>query len=308
MIKKRTLAVSVLIVIALFFFAFPSKGEAQLSVDCDNGGNLQNTINTALNWATIEVKGTCNENIEIYMLQRGIKLLGIGTAVINGDPTRPTVLVGGDNIIINQLTITGGQAGVVVYRKGYAIIDGNTIESTGGYGIGLENSATARIVNNKIRDNPGDGININQNASARIGIMYPFDSVAEPNTIEHNDGNGISIVQSSSALIVGNTISENGGDGIRVARVSQADISDNTIDGNNGNGIFVTQNSGVNLGNDTGGTIFDLPNTSTLKNGLFGLKGTIGGYADGRLGTLNGSMGRGWFDLRSINSTKPWSW
>ena len=107
---------------------------------------------------------------------------------------------------------------------------------------------------------------------------------------------------------MGNTISENGGDGTRVARASQADISDNTIDGNSGNGILVTQNSGVNLGNDTGETIFDLPNTTTLKNGHFGLKGTIGGYADGRLGILDGSIGRVWFDLRSINNTKRWSW
>ncbi len=53
---------------------------------------------------------------------------------------------------------------------------------------------------------------------------------------------------------------------------------------------------------------FDLPNTTNLKNGLFGLKGTIGGYADGLLGTLDGSKGRVFFDLRSINSTKPWVW
>ena len=79
-------------------------------------------------------------------------------------------------------------------------------------------------------------------------------------------------------------------------------------DGNNGNGIFVTQNSGVNLGNDRGDTIFDRPNTTTIENGLFGLKGTIGGYADGWLGTLDGVMGRVFFDLRSINSTRPWLW
>jgi parallel beta-helix repeat protein len=256
----------------------------------------------------INVTGTCNENIDFYSPKFFIILDGGGTAVINGNPGRPTVGVGGDNITIRGFTITGGQHGVFVYRNGYAIIDGNTIESSGGHGIGLENSATARIVNNTIQNNPRDGIVISQNSSARIGIIYPFDSIAQPNTIEYNSGNGIAVLNSSSALIVGNTISENGGDGISVARVSQADISDNTIDGNDGNGIFVTQNSGVNLGNDTGQTIIDLPNTTTAENGLFGLKGTIGGYADGLLGTLTGSMGRVFFDLRSINSTKPWSW
>ena len=95
-------------------------------------------------------------------------------------------------------------------------------------------------------------------------------------------------VRSSSALIVGNTISENTYDGIRVAKVSQADISNNTIDGNGRYGILVTQNSGVNLGRDTGTTILDLPNTTTVGNGDKGLSCSIGGYADGRLGTLKG--------------------
>ena len=272
--------------------------------------SIQDAIRYAGNWSTISVTGTCQENIEIASLHNGITLLAVGTAEISGPaPTLPTVRVGGDNITIKGFTITGGQHGIFVYRNGNVIIDGNTIESTGGHGIGLENSATARILNNTIRNNQyGDGIRINENSSARIGVKYPFDTSAQRNTIEHNAGNGITVLNSSSALIVGNTISENAGDGIKVARVSQADISSNTIDSNNGNGILVTQNSGVNLGNDKGDTIFDRPNTTTIENGLFGLKGTIGGYADGWLGTLDGLRGRVFFDLRSINSTRPWLW
>jgi parallel beta-helix repeat protein len=308
--KKTASTFSILIVIALFLLASPPQGWAQ-SVDCDVlGVKLQQAIVDAWDWSIISVTGTCRENIEIYSLKTGITLLAVGTAVISGaNPAIPTVLVGGDNHTIKGFTITGGQHGIIVYRNGNVIIDGNTIESTGGHGIGLENSATARIVNNTIRNNRyGDGIRINENSSARIGIKYPFDISAQANTIEHNAGNGITVLNSSSALIVGNTISENAGDGIKVARVSQADISSNTIDSNNGNGIFVTQNSGANLGNDTGDTIFDRPNTTTVENGLFGLKGTIGGYADGLLGTLDGSKGRVFFDLRSINSTRPWLW
>lgn len=307
--KNRTLAVSILIVVALFLFAFPSKGETQSFVNCDEGQRLSDAVIMAGSGAIIYVTGTCNENIEFYSPKFYITLDGRGTAVINGDPSRPAVLVGGDNITIKGLIIRGGQGGVAVYRNGYAIIDGNTIEFTGSYGgIALENSATAKIVNNKIRDNPGDGIKISENSSARIGIKYTFDTFAQPNTIEHNDANGITLLHSSSAIIVGNTISDNGDNGVKVAGVSQADISANIINGNYQNGILVTQNSGVNLGNDTGDTIFDLPNTTTLKDGLFGLRGTIGGYADGRLGTLDGLKGRVFFDLRSINSTKPWSW
>lgn len=321
--KRITKIMCCLVFGGAFLLLLPSIGLSQCSVcicptlpaPCPDPcpipyANIQLAIRNALDWSTITVTGTCEENIEIASLKRGITLLAVGTAMITGpNPTTPTVRVGGDNLTIKGFTITGGQHGIFVYRNGNVIIDGNTIESTGGHGIGLENSATARIVNNTIRNNQhGDGIRINENSSARIGIMYPFDTSAQRNTIEYNGGNGITVLNSSSALIVGNTISENAGDGIKVARVSQADISSNTINSNNGNGLLVTQNSGVNLGNDTEDTIFDLPNITTVGNGLFGLKGTIGGYADGRLGTLDGLMGRVFFDLRSINSTKPWVW
>jgi parallel beta-helix repeat protein len=306
--RKNMSTVSLLIVVALFFLAFPCKGQAQ-SVDCDAGGNLQSAINSAWDGATILVTGICNENITFGSGRRYLTLDGGRAATIRArDVTAPTVLVRGDYITIRGFTISGGYDGVAVFKSGFAIIDDNTIESAGRAGINLENSATARIVNSTIRDNPGDGIKISENSSARIGILYPFDSVARPNTIEHNGGNGITLLRSSSAVIVGNTISDNGDNGIRVAGVSQADISANIISGNKQNGILVTQNSGVNLGNDTGDTIFDLPNTTTVGNGLFGLRGTIGAYADGRLGTLDGLMGRVCFDLRSINTTKPWSW
>jgi hypothetical protein len=76
---------------------------------------------------------------------------------------------------------------------------------------------------------------------------------------------------------------------IIVQKVSQADISSNIIDDNGQSGIFVTQNSGVNIGKDTGDTIFNLPNSGN--NGDKGLSCSIGGYVDGRLGTLSGAHG-----------------
>jgi len=312
--KKRTSSVVLLIAVALFLLAFPSRGETQLNVNCNGGQTIQAAILSAEPGSTINVTGTCYENIEIWWARPGLKLIGQKDssghpAVINGrNIPIQVVSVGAENITIRGFKITQGKAGVALYKGASAMIYGNTIEGTEGHGIVLLDTATARIFNNRIQYNSGDGIFVTNNSSARIGFDSQTDTDPRPNWIEHNSGNGISIASSSSAQIVGNTISENAGDGIKVARVSQADISDNTIDGNNGNGIFVTQNSGVNLGNDTGETIFDSPNTTTVENGHFGLKGTMGGYADGRLGTLDGLMGRVWFDFRSINSTMPWFW
>ncbi len=93
-----------------------------------------------------------------------------------------------------------------------------------------------------------------------------------------------------------------------VGSVSHAQISNNAINGNSQNGFFVTQNSGVTLGSDAGSTIYDLPNTTTINNGGEGLKCTIGGYADGRIGTLNGSGPNPTsFTKNCINSLIPFS-
>jgi parallel beta-helix repeat protein len=202
----------------------------------------------------------------------------------------------------------GGCAVETGERGGTALIDNNTIHDVGqtipgggdkgnGIGISVSRSSFATIVNNTIRDNPLNGIVVFQSSSARIG--HSGGLVASPNTIQNNAHFGVVVSSSSSARIVGNTISNNGKGGIGVGNVSHADISANTIDTNADDGIVVGGNSGVNLGNDTGTTILDLPNDTTVgsENGTaggdpdFGIRCSLNSYADGRLGTLNGIDG-----------------
>jgi len=208
------------------------------------------------------------------------------TIIGNGNES-PTIMIMGRNIVIGDLNIVGGQDGIQVYRGGTAIIRNNVIQNTERYGIVVGGNSYAYIVGNTIQDNPKDGIVVADSAFAHIGFKTTMEEWASPNTIQRN-AYGVTVARSSSAQIVGNNIISNSYDGVRVVMVSQADISNNIIDGNGGNGIFVAQNSGVNLGRDTGGTIFDLPNSSNTGNGDYGLSCSIGGYADGRLGTLKG--------------------
>jgi len=63
----------------------------------------------------------------------------------------------------------------------------------------------------------------------------------------------------------------------------------------------VAHNSGVNLGNKTGTTIFDLPNNTAVNNALRGISCNIGGYVDGLLGTLKGSLGTTQFTNGCLN-------
>ena len=250
--------VSRIIATTAFFSSFllllPLVREAQ-AVNCPTD-SLQAAIDVATGPSTILVSGTCSENVIIREDKDRLILDGQGMATISGpDNTRATIQIRGRGISIrNFVSITGGQNGIQVWRRGAADIQNNVIQSTGadGNGIVVNMHSFARITNNTIQNNGNDGIQVSENSSARVGFLSFNDTVAAPNTIQNNGRRGITVARSSNAIIIGNTITNNADDGVGVFRVSQADVSNNTINGNGGDGISVGQNSGVNLGNDTG--------------------------------------------------------
>lgn len=285
----------------------PSIGEAQTLVTCGASGALQAAIDASGVGATLLVSGTCNENIQIGTGNTRMTLDGQGTAVINGpDTATANVRITSRGITIQGFTITGGRHGIQVIRGGTALIDGNIIQNTGGNGIFVVENSTARIINNTIQNNlGGDGVQASENSSIRVGFLAGTDTVASPNIIQGNGVRGITVTRSSNARIVGNTISNNTSEGIRVRRDSQADISSNTINGNGSNGVTVESNSGVNLGADTGTSIFESPNSTTVNNSGAGVRCFINSYADGRQGSLTGTSGATSFSGDCINSLVP---
>jgi parallel beta-helix repeat protein len=304
-----------LVVFVAFLWLLPSIGLAQPCNATVSGGSSYPSINAAIAalpptptypfyYPPINVSGTCNEIVRIPPYKNNISLIGVGppapVPTINcSDPnptnycaTQGTIQIMGKQITIRGFNITGGVDGIQVTQGGTATIRENNIYSNGRFGIIVVQDSFGTIINNEIHNNGMNptfpstaGIMVTDNSAAWIGLLSSTDAVASPNTIQNNSS-GIVVRGSSYARIIGNTIIDNTGDGIMVQKVSHADICSNIIDGNGQNGIFVTQNSGVNLGKDTGDTIFDLPNSGT--NGDKGLRCSIGGYADGRLGTLTG--------------------
>lgn len=315
MAKKRII-ICALIVFGVSFWVLQSAGEAAtISVDCAAAQTIQAAITTASSGDTISVTGTCNENINTTF-KAALTLDGNTTAVIHGpDSANPTVAVRAAGTTIKRFgAISGGQDGIMIFGSGTAAIENNTIQSTardgilvsgGGSatintntiqstardGIRVVQSSEATIVNNTITNNPEDGIHVADGSAVRIGFITDEDTVASPNTITTNGGDGINVSQSSNARIVGNNINDNTGNGVTVMKLSHADISDNTINQNGNDGIEVSQGSGANLGSDTGTGIFDSPNTTTVNNTDRGIECSIGGYVDGRLGSLNGKRG-----------------
>jgi len=314
-----------LVVFVAFLCLLPSVGLAQ---DCNatvvGYPTIHPSINAAINslggyasYRTINVTGTCNENIGINVDKNAITLDGGGTATINAfNPQLGTIRISGKQIVIRGFTITGGIDGIQVLQGATATIGTslspplppppvppptykNYIHSNHRSGIVLSGGSYAAIVNNEIFDNGLDpvlpvdfpvkgGILVSDNSTAFIGYIGSGDTATSPNIISNNPY-GVVVSNSSEGRIVGNTINNNTIDGINVLRVSIGIIAGNDIYSNGQNGIFVSQNSGVNLGINTGSATFDHSNISTAPNLGKGLKCSIGGYADGILGTLAGA-------------------
>jgi len=276
-----------LVIFVALLWLLPSVGEAaDRTIDCDAGATIGGVIRR-LEWGDILlVSGTCNGNVGITGRSDGITLDGQGTATING-----TVTIEAREVTIKGFTITGGSDAIAITRGAIVLIDGNIIQNANGRGISVSQHSSVRIINNTIQNNTREGIRVQENSSARIGFLFGSDTTAGNNTIQNNGGDGIRVQRSSNARIVGNNISNNGDDGIEVRLGSHADISDNDIDGNDDDGIVVNQSSGVNLGSDTGAGIFDAPNRTDPAdlNGDNGIRGFTRCYANGRLGTLNGT-------------------
>jgi parallel beta-helix repeat protein len=294
--QRRVMNAITLVLATVFVSLSPSVGRAQSdkhTLTCGPQKTIGQAIKTLKPGDTLLVSGTCNENVDIAEEVHGITLDGQGTATINGDLSVNTITVTGRGITIRGFTITGGFQGIAVLDGGSALIDGNTIQYAAFNGITVFRNSTAQIINNTIQNNPSSGIQVQSSSSARIGFTGPPSArVSAPNTIQNNGAPGIQILRGSSAQIFTNTIQNNASHGVSVDRNAQAEIAANTITANLGDGIRGMRNAGVDLGTDaTGATPQFEDDTNTGINGGYGVRCTIGGFMDGRLGTLSGTLG-----------------
>ena len=316
--ERRSLAV------AAFALVMGLAGQASAApnwlVDCDRGDSLQAVFRPAGEGnattlllrpgAVVLVSGRCNENVEVTEAFDGITLDGQGITTINGpDSTRDTLrLIGVRNFIVRGFTITGGRDGINLRGVQMVSIQRNTIRA-GRDGIQVHRGSFAMITDNFLQ-NGRDGIVVHESSAARIGFATTTAADPSPNVIDSNGRNGILVSRASTARIAGNTITNNGtsgaGTGIRVDRVSQADIASNQIDQNREDGIRVIQNSGVNLGAAATGHFLDVVNATVTPNLGVGIRGQVGGYGVGALGTLTGTGGaRNFSDTSSIDRITP---
>ena len=264
------------------------------TVNCDAGEKIQDKIAIARPGDTILVSGACGENVRIPAETVRITLNGQGKTTIQAPAKGDGFFVRGREITIKGFTISGGRDGIHLSGSASgasANIVENTIRKTGRHGIHLDHTSVGRIASNTIESARHCGIDVAEGSVARVGYLLRPQGHG-PNAIRDSGEHGISVNRQSSARIVGNTIENNKGSGVYVTRNSQADVFGNAISGNGADGITASHGAGINLTNED--NLFDLGSNRTdarSKNAGFGLNGSVGGYVDGPLGTLDGARG-----------------
>jgi parallel beta-helix repeat protein len=276
---------------------------ATLTVDCSAGGKIQAAVDAAHPGGTIQVSGTCKENVRFNDEVSRITLDGKASAAIHGpNAAVNTITIRGRGITIVGFTITGGRNGVGVLMGGAATIQGNTIQGAAENGINVAQHSYARIIGNTIQQNPDAGIRVLENSYARIGFLDLGDPAPNGNVIRHNGEVGVFVQRSAGASLVGNTIGDNAGPGVSVHDGSHADLAGNLIDGNSSDAVEVTLNSDVKLGDEPG--VLNPANETLVPNGGFGLRCSTNSSVGGSLGTLFGLQGERQFDSSCSNGPK----
>lgn len=280
-------------------------GAATVAVDCDAGGTIKAALASVKPGDTIQVSGTCNEQVSFTPEMVRITLDGQGKTTIRHPgktaPSPHVVFIRGKDITVKGVMVTGGLDGIHLSGPASAEIEHAVVTKVGGRGIHIDKGSVARVLNSTVEGNGVVGIDVTGASYAYIGLRIPRVPALSPNTIRDNNGPGINIERTSGAWIVGNTITGNKGSGIEVNRNAQADVMANVINGNGGDGITVSYGSGVNLKSEPRK---EGPNETAQDNNGVGLRCSTGGYVAGPIGTLGGKQGMKAVEDGCVDNTK----
>jgi len=284
---KTRMLISLLIATLLVLAGWEAQAQGFVKkVNCTKGQTITHALQ-GLDFIpiTIQVKGTCNENVEI--VRDDVTLIADPSGgIINGvEPNKSTINVRAGRTVIDGLTVTGGLNGINVYGSGGLTIQNSTVQNTGRTGISFYHGGRGTVDNCTVQNNGDRGIYI-EGASAtvtnstisfnKMGIQVvlggsvrigPSGGQYAGNTISNNYGNGIFIYGGGSAAIGGNTITGNGTalsmtygiSGIFVLNATAILVGNNTIADNKGVGVWAS-NSSVRIGEEG----FGLPTHNTI--------------------------------------------
>jgi len=314
------------LVVALPLPAHAEDSGKTASVRCDKGKTIADALDDHHGPLTIQVFGTCHENVVVRRSDVTLVAGAPGAAIQGTDPKVDTLTVTADRFVLDGLSyglkVNGGRNGIVVTGASQAQLRNCTVRGSGNGivgGIGIQFSSGASgsvdrcvssnnpadgifidgsivtITNSTIQSNARNGVFVFGGSTARIGFTNVF--VSAPNTISDNGANGIHVSLNSLGIIYGNSVTDNGTNansplgrfGVLVVH-SKADIpGGNTITGNPGAGVAFSGSSGF-----IGDPGFGLPFVNTIRgNSTAGVLLALGSAAVVRGAIIDTNNGAG---------------
>src|SRR5882762_8501854 len=164
-----------------------SGGGGTVNVDCASGGSISQAL--AAGARRVVVRGTCSESVTIS--RDDVTLQGDGTVggrIHGPDPDVNTVLITGNRVIIEALTVSGGRNGITGLGASNLTVRNCTVQSTGRSGIAYANGASGTIDGCTVHSNPRDGIVVDGAYATLIN-----------STVINNTRNGVGVFNAGSA-------------------------------------------------------------------------------------------------------------
>jgi hypothetical protein len=229
--------------------------------------------------ATINVSGTCTENILIQSFDRLTLITTTGATIDDASGGQNPVVDIEDShgVTIQGFHILGGADGVICGLASVCSLTGNIVEgSTSQEGVAVGGGSKAFLSGNTIRNNSQRGLSVTNNSQVR--------SVSD--TFKGNGDGGV--VANSGAYFgsFSSIVQNNGSDGIVVSDHSTARFISGTISGNAGNGVTLQHDSEARFDSYSGAITVTANgasgvSVSDLSFGLFSAGASIAGNLGG---------------------------
>lgn len=288
-IRRSWLTVLLAAIAALGAVAYGQEERASadaVSIDCDAGDALGDALARDRTATRIEVRGTCEGT---FVLERdGVVLEGQGEAVLAAGPEAeaPALHVeGARGVELRDLTVEGGQHGILIERMATVDLDGVTVRGANSHGVEvIDASVVARGLH--ASENGRVGLNVNRNSELRLhdavlednGIsgMILFSSslgrLEGTNQIRGNGAQGLTLGLGGMIFSIGAEliIEDNGAEGMLLLQGGSGQFLGGTIEArrNAGDGIALRLDSSLVLGRDD----FEVPGEVTVEeNGGHGI-------------------------------------